>query len=332
MPRKRPAKPIRHVYSRDLKRHVIYQAKVLGKPSTQIAIDLDMDLRVVQCVKQTWREIGDVCRDRKYKGRPPLMSSVAIDFMLALLEHSPDLYLDEIQDELLRMHDLEVSLPTICRTLKRLGFSSKKLSKAAAERCKESRQQFRMEIGAESPESLVMADESAVNILTTYRLNGWAFTGMRAHKSCKFVRGTRYSLLPAITIDGIIYSHIKVGGYNGEEFLEYLDGLTAQMNPYPGPRSVLVIDNCRIHHVLGVEELCAARGIKLIYLPPYSPDYNPIEECFSFIKAYIRRHGHTFRNIVETGDNVAPFHFLYEALDQVTAAASRGWFHDSGYI
>ena len=82
MPRKCPAKPVRQVYSRDLKRHVIYQAKVLGKLFTQIAIDLDMDLRVVQCVKQTWREIGDVCRDRKYKGRPPLMSSVEIDVRL----------------------------------------------------------------------------------------------------------------------------------------------------------------------------------------------------------------------------------------------------------
>jgi transposase len=82
MPHKRPAKPVRHVYSRDLKRRVIYQAKVLGKPSTQIAIDLDMDLRVVQRVKQTWKEIGDVCRDRKYKGRPPLMSSVEIDVRL----------------------------------------------------------------------------------------------------------------------------------------------------------------------------------------------------------------------------------------------------------
>src|ERR1700679_1944061 len=99
--------------------------------------------------------------------------------MLALLEHSPDLYLDEIQDELLRMHDLEVSLPMICRTLKDSDSAPRRyvglgvllqicllipvqLSKAAAERCKESRQQFRMEIGAESPESLVMADESAV--------------------------------------------------------------------------------------------------------------------------------------------------------------------------
>jgi hypothetical protein len=66
----------------------------------------------------------------------------------------------------------------------------------------------------------------------------------------------RYSLLPAITVDGIIYSHIKVGGYNSDEFLEYLDGLTAQMNPYPQPHSILIIDNCQTHHVDGVEELC----------------------------------------------------------------------------
>jgi hypothetical protein len=71
----------------------------------------------------------------------------------------------------------------------------------------------------------------------------------------------RYSLLPAITVDGLIYSHIKVGGYNGEEFLEYIDGLMDHMNPYPALRSILVIDNCRIHHVFGVEELCEARYV-----------------------------------------------------------------------
>jgi hypothetical protein len=66
-------------------------------------------------------------------------------------------------------------------------------------------------------------------------------------------------------MDGIIYSHIKVGSYNGDEFLEYLTGLLTQMNPYPEPRSVLVIDNCRIHHVAGVEDLCAARYVLMIY-------------------------------------------------------------------
>jgi hypothetical protein len=67
-----------------------------------------------------------------------------------------------------------------------------------------------------------------------------------------------YSVLPAITVDGIIYSHIKLGGYNGDQFIQYLEGLLSVMNPYPAPRSVLVLDNCSIHHVEGVEELCAA--------------------------------------------------------------------------
>jgi hypothetical protein len=72
--------------------------------------------------------------------------------------------------------------------------------------------------------------------------------------------------------------------------------------------------------------------IKLIFLPPYSPDLNPIEECFAFVKAYISRHGQTFRDIVELGDEVAPFLFLYGVLDKVTAESSRGWFHHSGYL
>jgi hypothetical protein len=55
-------------------------------------------------------------------------------------------------------------------------------------------------------------------------------------------------------LNGIIYSHIKVGSYNGDQFIEYLDGLLTIMNSYPGPNSVLVLDNCQIHHVAGVEE------------------------------------------------------------------------------
>ena len=60
-------------------------------------------------------------------------------------------------------------------------------------------------------------------------------------------------MLPAITVDSIIYSHIKEGSYNGNQFLEWLDGLLGVMNPYSACHSVLVLDNCCIHHV---EEQC----------------------------------------------------------------------------
>ena len=68
-------------------------------------------------------------------------------------------------------------------------------------------------------------------------------------------------MLPAITVDGIIYSHIKEGSYNGDQFLEWLDGLLRVMNPYPARHSVLILDNCRIHHVEGVEERCEERWV-----------------------------------------------------------------------
>lgn len=105
-----------------------------------------------------------------------------------------------------------------------------------------------------------------------------------------------------------------------------------EMNPYPGPRSVLVLDSCHIHHVPGVAEMCEERGVKLIYLPPYSPDLNPIEEFFSYMKAFIQRNGQEFRDIVESGDKLKPYYFLYNILDTIQPKNIWGWFSHSNYV
>jgi hypothetical protein len=76
----------------------------------------------------------------------------------------------------------------------------------------------------------------------------------------KFSRhSVSFSVLPALSTDGIIYSDIKVGSWNGEDFLGFLDGLLKNMNVYPGPRSVLVMDNCSVHHIPDVTERCEAK-------------------------------------------------------------------------
>ncbi|KAH9036652.1 hypothetical protein EDB85DRAFT_2143001 [Lactarius pseudohatsudake] len=92
----------------------------------KISIDLDVPLRVVQWVKQTWNHIGRVCRSREFMGRHPLLSPEQTQFMLALIEHSPDIYLDEIQELLQELHGIKISVSSIWRTLKRLGMSAKK--------------------------------------------------------------------------------------------------------------------------------------------------------------------------------------------------------------
>ncbi|KIJ28526.1 hypothetical protein M422DRAFT_189666, partial [Sphaerobolus stellatus SS14] len=59
-----------------------------------------------------------------------------------------------------------------------------------------------------------------------------------------------------LSLNGIVYAQIVPGSFNGETFKNFLKGLLACMNPYPGPQSVLVMDNCAIHHVDGIQDMC----------------------------------------------------------------------------
>lgn len=79
MARKKPQVPLRQHYSRDLKRRVIHLSHKLHMSSTEIAMLLDMPLRVVQRVRQVWNEIGEVSRQGARSGRSPLMSRAAVD-------------------------------------------------------------------------------------------------------------------------------------------------------------------------------------------------------------------------------------------------------------
>jgi transposase len=75
-----------------------------------------------------------------------------------------------------------------------------------------------------------------------------------------------------------------------EDFI--LDDLLPLCNPYPGPRSVIIMDNASVHQSRQhrIVDACRRRGVWVRFLPPYSPDFNPIEESFGILKAFIRRH------------------------------------------
>ncbi|KIJ36630.1 hypothetical protein M422DRAFT_143696, partial [Sphaerobolus stellatus SS14] len=84
---------------------------------------------------------------------------------------------------------------------------------------------------------------------------GWAPRGECAAVTAKFQCGQGYSLLPVLCSEGIIYSEIQKGAYDGPSFLTFIENLLEHMNPWPAPWSVLVMDNCSIHHLEDVETL-----------------------------------------------------------------------------
>lgn len=89
---------------------------------------------------------------------------------------------------------------------------------------------------------------------------------------------------------------------------------------------ILIIDNCKIHHNPQVLALLIDAGIEVIFLPPYSPKYNPIEEAFSKFKAFIRRHGKLFRE-----GGMTDYAIIGHAFDSITAENADNWIRHAQY-
>ncbi|KDQ61859.1 hypothetical protein JAAARDRAFT_123582 [Jaapia argillacea MUCL 33604] len=117
----------------------------------------------------------------------------------------------------------------------------------------------------------------------------------------------RFSLLPALSLNGILFAEVLDRSFTGATFLNFIDGVLNQMNPWPQKNSVLVMDNASIHHL------------------------NPIEEAFSSIKAWIRANRDYVQNELSNHPTANPYCMLYEAIYTVTAEKTRGWFKHSHY-
>ncbi|KAG1893142.1 uncharacterized protein F5891DRAFT_892104, partial [Suillus fuscotomentosus] len=148
----------------------------------------------------------------------------------ALFAEESDLYLDEVVTWLALTHDISISVSTLCCNLKEAGLTRKLLHKLAAERDKE-------------------RHEVSKNEITWARQYGRAMAGRRAALTDVFVRGDHYSLVAAITTEGYIAAHAVEGSFDSQSFYEFIaTKVLPYMNPFPAERSVLVLDNCRIHH------------------------------------------------------------------------------------
>ena len=104
------------------------------------------------------------------------------------------------------------------------------------------------------------------------------------------VRGQRISAMATIDHSGLIEVKLTTGTVNSETFYDFVRGdLLPNLQPYDGTneRSVLIMDNCSIHHVENITSLFEEVRVLLLFLPPYNPDYMPIE-AFSYIKACIK--------------------------------------------
>jgi hypothetical protein len=180
------------------------------------------------------------------------------------------------------------------------------------------------------PGQLVFADKSHFNRLTLRSPYAWALRGERATKYEFFHRGNKYSILPALSLDGILHLKVIENAVTGNIFCQFIEDLLLCMNEWLLPHSVLIVDNAVIHKVAGICELVEACGAHLLYLPAYLPDFNPIELAFSSIKAWLHANRARINAELDT-DQGSVYHAIWEAVYSVTMDDAKGWYGHSGY-
>jgi transposase len=134
------------------------------------------------------------------------------------------------------------------------------------------------------PESLVFLDETGVNTRMA-RLYGWAPVGERCRDSAPFGHLKTMTFIAGLRLTGMTAPWVLDGAMDGDAFRTYVEHVLA---PTLKHGDVVVLDNLPAHKVAGIRETIVERRARLFYLPPYSPDMNPIEMAFSKLKALLR--------------------------------------------
>ena len=158
------------------------------------------------------------------------LTSVDLAFIRVLLNQKHTVYLDKIQEQLLSCCSVKVSIPTLTRTLRRLHFTHKDVSGKALE-CNDRLRAVYMNRMADlvtDPEMLMFGDEAHKDERTSNRRTGWSRRGSRCVQRKCFVRGKRFSILPILTLDGIIAHDIVEGSVTSERFVEFLRELVVR--------------------------------------------------------------------------------------------------------
>jgi DDE superfamily endonuclease/Arginine repressor, DNA binding domain len=197
------------------------------------------------------------------QGRPRQVSFEAEQGILEFIDQNPTCYQDEIVDFLLTEYDICTSQSTVCRVLKRLKQTHKRIERLFPEASDVERALFRSKMAEYKANQIVFLDESAANKRTGDRRWGWSLRGLPCKVMSSNRRLTRWSILPAMGLNGYLDYEIHHGSFTTERFNLFVRQLMPKLNPFPGPRSVLVLDNAKIHLSTDLKAMCEEAGVRL---------------------------------------------------------------------
>ena len=318
-------------YDDDLRWRMVYQRYALDLPYRDISKNLNVDPSTVCRIIQRFDETGSVSKATFPRGHehPHQKLRPTDEFLiLQLVLDKPGVYLDEIRKELYQTTGTDVSVSTICNFLHRNGFTRTRLKQVALQQSEELRAKFRSDISVYPPEMLVFLDETGSDRRDAMRKFGYSLRGKPAKAHRLLFRGNHVTAIAAMSLEGMFPSKFVQGGVDAERFMEFADTcLLPNLMPFNGvnPKSVVIMDNASIHHTEEVVSAIENIGVMVHFLPPYSPDMNPIEMAFSKAKAIAKAN----EPALEAGMDIETL--ILTGFASITTDDCKGWISHAGY-
>lgn len=270
-----------------------------------------------------FNKTGDI-RPKSQGGRRRVkLDESDLKVLLELVAEKPDSTLAELVSKLRERTGRKVSRTTISRRLRNLKVTQKKKSLVASEqkteRVQALRAKFREWQVVQDFQRLVFVDEAGSTISMT-PTHAWAPRGQRAVGHVPRNRGTVTTMIGALTIGGLEALMTIEGATDAAVFLAFVEKV---LGPRLGPGDMVVMDNVGAHRDARIRHAVEAHGAKLVFLPPYSPDLNPIEECWSKVKHLLRSAAARSREALDQA--------LARIVKLVTPMDAAGWIAHAGY-
>lgn len=306
-------------YSYDLRSHVV-SACIKGRATREaIARMFGVSARFIRHLFQRLRQSETFAALPPRGGPHPKLTPAHERRLAAAVKKRPDATLEQLR----KACGAPVSKQTICRHLHQLGLERKRKRLHASERdtpeTQAKRAAWRAQQGALEPERLVFADELGAQTTLTPAY-GRAPKGERVEEAVPADHWRTTTLVQALRLTGPCAAMTLAGPLDGESFRVWVERV---LLPTLKPGDIVIWDNLPVHQRAQAEELLARVGALLLPLPPYSPDYNPIEAMGSKIKEFLRR--------VKARGERALNRAIARALATITPQDIQGWFAHCGY-